>query len=114
MCIRARIFVQVTIYRRLLIGRDRHLDQSRSLRYIVTCTRIRAQELGFVRGDFSRIVPDPLISGARPHQSKYIGFSNAWVNDKTQTDLDYYDIVNIQFVTGAKRILFEKDAIFQE
>ena len=33
----ARILVQVTIYRRLLIGRDGH----RSLRYIVTCTRIR-------------------------------------------------------------------------
>ena len=27
-CIRARILVQVTIYRRLLIGRDGHLDQS--------------------------------------------------------------------------------------
>ena len=26
--IRARILVQVTIYRRLLIGRDGHLDQS--------------------------------------------------------------------------------------
>ena len=25
---RARIFVQVTIYRRILIGRDGHLDQS--------------------------------------------------------------------------------------
>ena len=32
-----RILVQVTIYRRLLIGRP-----IRSLRYIVTCTRIRA------------------------------------------------------------------------
>ena len=27
-CHRARILVQVTIYRRLLIGRDGHLDQS--------------------------------------------------------------------------------------
>ena len=37
---RGRILVQVTIYRRLMIGRD----PSRpiiSLRYIVTCTRIR-------------------------------------------------------------------------
>ena len=28
MCDKARILVQVTIYRRLLIGRDDHLDQS--------------------------------------------------------------------------------------
>ena len=27
-CLRARILIQVTIYRRLLIGRDGHLDQS--------------------------------------------------------------------------------------
>ena len=32
----ARILVQVTIYRRLLIGRDVHLDQSEAIRYIVT------------------------------------------------------------------------------
>ena len=39
-----RILVQVTIYRRLLIGRDGHLPRPiRSLRYIVTFARIRAQ-----------------------------------------------------------------------
>ena len=40
---RARILVQVTIYRRLLIGRDGLSRPIKSLRYIVTCTRIRAQ-----------------------------------------------------------------------
>ena len=40
---RACIFVQVTIYRRFRIGREGHLDPMRSLRYIVTCTIIRAQ-----------------------------------------------------------------------
>ena len=47
---RARILVQVTIYRRLRIGRDGHLDKSEAtpsrpiqcLRYVVTCTKIRA------------------------------------------------------------------------
>ena len=34
------IILQVTIYRKLLIGRDGNLDQS-EVRYIVTCTRIR-------------------------------------------------------------------------
>ena len=41
---RDRILVQVTIYHRLLNERDGHLDH-RSLRYIVTCTRIRAQKI---------------------------------------------------------------------
>ena len=34
------MLVQVTIYRRLLNGRDGHLDQS-EVRYIVASTRIR-------------------------------------------------------------------------
>ena len=33
--VRARILVQVTIYRRLLIGRDGHLDQSEA--YDIYC-----------------------------------------------------------------------------
>ena len=45
--IRVRILAQVTIYRRLQIGRDGHLDQSEAYD-IVTCTRIRP--LGSQRG----------------------------------------------------------------
>ena len=36
MSVRARILVQVTIYRRLLIGRDGHLDQSEAYDIVVT------------------------------------------------------------------------------
>ena len=40
---RVRILAQVTIYRRLWIGRDGHLDQSEAVAYIVTSTRIRRE-----------------------------------------------------------------------
>ena len=41
---KGRTLVQVTIYRRIRIGRDGHRP-TRSLRNIVTCTRVRAQML---------------------------------------------------------------------
>ena len=45
---------QVTIYRRLLIGRDGHLDQSKAHEYIVTCTIIRTllHRHDYVEGGF--------------------------------------------------------------
>ena len=51
-----RILVQVTIYRRLRIGRDGSSRTIRSLRYLVTCTRTRALMLF--------LIPAHTITGA--------------------------------------------------
>ena len=81
---RIRILVQVVINRRLLIGRDGRLDQSENLRFIATCTRIRAQDTLFqIQGDRIALMAVPFLQylGSVYVQTEHVLWPSIWQNE---------------------------------